>query len=162
MATTPYYYVGNKDPRDGTAKFRIASGFVALGTIGQFTPAEFNSLNNQYFLEVPGSAGVSVVSGPPTVQTITVYNYPHDSFVLTFNGQSATFASGATPTAVQAGLQALSGIGAGGCLVTGPHGGPYVITFAGSKAAAIQNMILVSGTDALPAADLTGFSFVHD
>lgn len=145
---TSLLYAGNKQAGDGNAKLEVASGFVALGSIGVFTAAEQNNLANLYFLEVPGSGGVVVVNGPPTVQTITIYDWPGDSIVLTFGGQSAVCPTNSTGSSIQTALQALSSIGAGNCTVTGPQGGPFVVTFAGTLAGAVQAAIVASGTDA--------------
>jgi hypothetical protein len=88
--------------------------------------------------------------GSADVQTVTVSGAPTGgTFTLTFNGQTtAGIAFNANAAAVQAALVALSTIGAGGVTVTGT--GPYVVTFAGTKAPGFQNPLTAS------AAGLTG------
>lgn len=149
-------YAGNKEGREGTSEITVASGAVQIGTVGTFTAAEQQALSASYYLEVPGSAGVVVVNGPPTVQTITIYDYPRGSFFLTFGGQTTVpLSTESTNNIVQAALQALSSIGAGNCTVTGPQGGPYVVTFAGALAGSIQAAIAATGTDLSTTPDLS-------
>jgi RHS repeat-associated protein len=57
------------------------------------------------------------------------------TFTLTFGGQTtAPLAYNAAASAVQSALQALSTIGAGNALVSGPAGGPWLVRFAGALA----------------------------
>lgn len=149
-------YAGNKEAKEGTSEITVASGAVQIGTVGTFTAAEQQALSASYYLEVPGSAGVVVANGPPTVQTITIYDYPRGSFFLTFGGQTTVpLSTESTNNIVQAALQALSSIGAGNCTVTGPQGGPYVVTFAGALAGSIQAAIVATGTALSTTPDLS-------
>lgn len=65
--------------------------------------------------------------GRDHVQTVT----QTAAMTLTFGGQTTgSIATGQTPATVQTALQGLSTIGATNALVTGPTGGPFVVTFA--------------------------------
>lgn len=134
MATLTY--CGNVDPTDGTAALQVASGVVPLGQPGVFTALEQFQLQSKYFLVDPTKVGVTVVNGPPTVETITVYDWPGDNFYLTFGGQ----ASYAVPTLTSAAdlaqaLNLLSSIGVNDVQtisITGtPTGGSFTLTFGG-------------------------------
>lgn len=157
--STSLLYAGNKSAKAGTSQLEIAAGLIPLGQVGSFTAAEQADLSVNHYLEVPGSAGVTVVSGPPTVQTITIYDWPKGSFVLTFGGQSCVLSTDSAPTDVQIALQALSSIGAGNATVTGGQGGPYIVTFAGTLAGATQSAIVASGTDLSATPNLQGFGY---
>jgi hypothetical protein len=83
------------------------------------------------------------------VQTVTITGTPTGgTFVLDFNGQPTTdLAYNANAAAVQTALQALSTIGAGNATVTGGPGPgtPYVVTFAGTLAAANVSQLVAVG-----------------
>lgn len=67
--------------------------------------------------------------------TLTVGGSGLTSFTLTFGAQTtAAIDDQATGAQVQAALELLSTIGAGNVVVTGPAGGPWVVTFAGDLA----------------------------
>lgn len=97
--------------------------------------------NGAYLIDTL-SGGISLqtqnICSPPTavseVQTATMTGSPTGgSFTLTFKSQTtADIAYNATGSAVQSALQALSTVGSGNATVSGPAGGPWVITFAGS------------------------------
>lgn len=75
-------------------------------------------------------------------QTIT----PSGACTLTYEGATTgTIASGATATAVQTALRALTGIGSSGVKVAGPPGGPWVASFQGELA---QNAALLTASGA--------------
>jgi hypothetical protein len=156
-------YAGNKHNYDGTSQLEVASGAVQMGASGVFTAAEQNNLQNNYFLHAPGSAGITVANGPPTVQTVMLYCYPGSSFSLTF-GANSTLALSIKSTAaqVQAALQGLASIGAGNITVTGPAGGPYICTFAGSKAGTVQAAMLVAGSALATNPDLTSGQYAFN
>lgn len=94
----------------------------------------------------------SIDGGINAVQNVTITGAPTGgTFTLTFGGQTtAGIAFGATNTAVKTALTALSSIGANNVTVTGPNGGPFVVTFVGALANAPQATITASG------ASLTG------
>lgn len=78
---------------------------------------------------------------------------PSGACTLTYEGQTTgTIASGATATAVQTALRALTTIGSSGVNVTGPPGGPWLASFQGQLA---QNAALLtaSGATIAPATD---------
>lgn len=81
-----------------------------------------------------GAAGIN------DVQTVTITGTPTGgTFTLTFGGQTtAAIAFNAAASAVQSALQALSSIGSGNAVVSGSAGGPWVVTFQGTLAAASQ------------------------
>jgi hypothetical protein len=72
------------------------------------------------------------------VQTVTITGAPTGgTFVLDVGGQpTGDLAYNASTSAVQTALQALSTVGAGNVTVSGTAGSSYVLTFAGSLAAA--------------------------
>ncbi len=84
------------------------------------------------------------------VQTITLTGYASNSrFTLSFNGRTTsqiTYGTGPTAASIQSALQSLSTIGSGNATVSGPNGGPYVVTFVNARGGADQPMIGVSCT----------------
>src|SRR5207245_6296349 len=70
------------------------------------------------------------------VQHVTITGSPTGGvFTLIFGGQITNhMAYNVTAATMQASLQALSTIGAGNVLVTGPAGGPWLVRFAGALA----------------------------
>ena len=75
-------------------------------------------------------------AGPNEVQTVTIARNPTGgTFTLTWSGQTtAAIAYNATAAAVASALKALSNIGDNDVTVTGPAGGPWVVTFVGALA----------------------------
>ena len=74
-------------------------------------------------------------AGADEVQHITLANHTGGTFTLTWNGQTtAAIAYNATAATVAAALKALSNIGDTDVTVTGPAGGPWVVTFVGALA----------------------------
>jgi hypothetical protein len=75
----------------------------------------------------------SALVGTNNVQTVSITGSPTGgTFTLTFVAvTTGTIAWNATAGAVQTALRLLSTIGQYGCVVTGPAGGPYVVTFTG-------------------------------
>ena len=87
-------------------------------------------------------------TGTAEVQSLAVTGTPTSAVIpLGFGGLTNNLAYTAATTAaqVQAVLQALPTIGAGGATVTGSAGGPYTITFAGPLAAGPQPLITTIG-----------------
>jgi hypothetical protein len=84
------------------------------------------------------------------VQTITLSGYGSTTrFRLSFNGQQTsqiTYGTGPTAASIQTALQGLSTIGLGNVTVSGPNGGPYVVTFVNARGATDQPMIVVACT----------------
>lgn len=79
---------------------------------------------------IPGAS-----CGVNEVQSVTEGGAGLTSFTLTYSGQTtASIPAGAAASAVQAALIALSNIGGGDVSVTGPDGGPYIVTFQGALA----------------------------
>lgn len=67
------------------------------------------------------------------VQTVSLTGGP-TSFTLTFDGQpTGSIAANASAATVEAALLALLNLSTGDVSVAGPAGGPWVVTFAGSK-----------------------------
>ncbi|MEZ6033146.1 MAG: RHS repeat-associated core domain-containing protein [Planctomycetaceae bacterium] len=100
-------------------------------------------------------------------QTITLTLLPPDStFILSFAGQNtAPIAATATAATVQTALRGLTSIGGANVTVSGPNGGPYVVSFAVVLSDAKLGMIgtVVSqievpatATGAAPTAGVTG------
>lgn len=81
------------------------------------------------------------------VQTATVTGGPTGgTFTLTYDGQTtAPIAYNADAAAVEAALVALSNISPGDVTVTGNAGGPYTVTFGGSKYGVNVSQITASG-----------------
>lgn len=72
------------------------------------------------------------------VVTVTLVNADGGTFTLTFGTQTTTAIAWNAPAtgtgSVQSALAALSNIGTGNVAVTGPAGGPWVVTFQGTLA----------------------------
>ncbi len=86
-----------------------------------------------YTVKVTNSGPAAIVRANE-VQNIAVNG--SGSFQLTFNNQTTQpISNTATAAQVQSGLAALTTIGSGNVVVSGPNGGPFVVTFAGSLAA---------------------------
>jgi len=81
------------------------------------------------------------------VQTITISGSPTGgTFLLQFNGNvTSPLTFNAAASVVQAALQALPGIGAGGCTVA-LASNVYTVTFAGAQASAAQPLFLANAT----------------
>lgn len=155
-------YVANRRRGDGTAALQVASGTIKIGSSGVFTAAEAAQLQGSYFLTDPSAVGVAVTAGPPTVQVLTIMDWPGDTFYLTFGGQTTpALSSTASAVEVQAALVALSSIGAGNCTVTGNLGGPYTVTFTGTLAGSSQAAIVGSGADFSTTPDESHFPYPH-
>lgn len=155
-------YVANRHKSDGTAALQVASGTVRIGNSGVFTAQEAGMLSSRYILTDPAVVGITVTAGPPTVQVITIFDYPGDTFYLTFGGQTTpALSSTADAAAVQTALQALSSIGSGNATVTGNVGGPYTVTFAGTLAGSVQAAIVGSGADFSQTSDESHFPYPH-
>ncbi len=68
------------------------------------------------------------------VQTVTITGTPTGgTFTLTNGVATTALAYNATAAAVQAALELLPNIGAGNVVVTGNNGGPYTVTYVGTK-----------------------------
>jgi hypothetical protein len=77
---------------------------------------------------------VPLAARPNEVQTATQGGSGLTSFTLTFDGETTgSIAQAATGATVQTALEALSNLNAGDVVVTGDAGGPYTITFSGSR-----------------------------
>lgn len=69
------------------------------------------------------------------IQQISVGTNGFGSFSVKFQGsESGSINFAASAATVQSTLQAMSSIGPGGCSVTGPDGGPWIVTFTGALA----------------------------
>ncbi len=87
-------------------------------------------------------------------RTVTIVGEPAGgSFVLSFNGaDTASIPFNAPASTIQARLTALATVGAGNVTVTGPGGGPYAVTFTGTRAHPVGMLTtdfagLTGGTD---------------
>ena len=91
----------------------------------------------------------TLVGGVNEVQTVTLTGNPTGGhFTLTFNGQTTSnIQHDAAATLVQARLENLSTIPAGGVTVTGNNGGPYTVTFTGELGS--QNVATMTGADTM-------------
>jgi hypothetical protein len=84
------------------------------------------------------------VGGLNSVQTLTPGGSidPTDMFFLTWGGHnSATMLFSVNGAAVQAALEATTGVGAGNVSVTGPSGGPWRVEFVGALALGARSAI---------------------
>lgn len=81
------------------------------------------------------------------IQQVSVATDPTGgTFTLTFGADTTSgIAYNASAATVQTALQALSSIGSGNALVSGPAGGPWLVEFSSSLAAADQNPITGNG-----------------
>lgn len=97
-----------------------------------------------------GSVGareqITCTSTTNEVQTATITGSPTGgTFTLTYGGKTtAALPHNASAAQVQAALAGLSTIGAGNVAVSGPNGGPYVITFQGLLGG--TNVALITST----------------
>lgn len=94
------------------------------------------------------------------VQSLTQGGSGLTSYTLTYSGQTtASISATATAAQIQAALEALSNIGAGNVSVTGPVGGPNIVTFQGALAdsnVAQMTSTPTGGTGTLTVATVTG------
>ncbi|MBA4858068.1 hypothetical protein [Nocardia farcinica] len=99
--------------------------------------------------------------GTNEIQTVTLTGTPTGgTFNLAFQADSTTaLPFDATPTAVQAALEALPSIGEDNVTVTGSAGGPYTVTFVGALAG--MNLPLLVGTDNLTGGTNPGVTVVE-
>lgn len=119
----------------------------------QITSSDFSGLQTQA-ITIP----VSVEQLTPATaakneqQRISLLGSPTGgTFTLTFGANTTSaIAFDATATTIQTALQGLASIGSSNATVTGPAGGPWLVEFVGSKAAANQSAITGNG------ASLTG------
>lgn len=114
-------------PTGGTFQLQYGVNWTSSLAYNASAAAVQNALN-----------ALSSLSGSSTneVQTVTVTGSPTGgTFTLTYAGQTtAAIAYNASNTTVRTSLEALSTIGTGNVAVTGPNGGPYVVTFQGALA----------------------------
>lgn len=91
----------------------------------------------------------TLIGGTNEVQTVTLTGNPTGGhFTLTFSGQTTSnIQHDAAATLVQARLESLSTIPAGGVTVTGNNGGPYTVTFTGELGS--QNVATMTGADTM-------------
>lgn len=125
-----------------TSQPSIATTNEATSTSDQLTYT-ISTAAHRYF---DPTVAVVVQAQYDEIQSITVTGAPTGgTFTLTFGAQTtATIAYNAAASAVQTALQALSSIGAGNALVTGPNGGPWTVEFAGTLAKAAQSLITLT------------------
>lgn len=121
-------------------KCKITSNWlVAEGGYGAYTVPDmkFSLLPDDQYVQ----------AGTNEVQTVTITGVPTGgTFTLSYLGQvTAPIAFGATASAVQSALQALSTIGSGNALVTGSGGGPYTVTFSGTLAQTYTSTLVGNG-----------------
>jgi hypothetical protein len=89
---------------------------------------------------------ITLSTGRNEVQTVTIGTNTAGQFNLTYSGQTtADLAFSVSGAAVQAALIALSNIGPSDVSVTGPAGGPWIVTFTGTLAA--QDVSLMTLAD---------------
>ena len=125
---------------------------MTSGEIVEFGPTagepgvDFGQPGSVYYSDAAGN----VVGGLDEVQTITVTSGAA-TITLSWNGAGPTAASPAIGSAltalqVQTLLESLSNIDPGDVAVTGPVGGPFVVTFGGQYAD--EDQPAISGTNA--------------
>lgn len=122
------------------------------------TPVAWNSALEQY---VPWDPNTGLPAGQDEVQTLLIAaNIDGGTYKLVWKGQATTaLAFNANAAAIDAALEALSNIPAGGVVVAGTN--PFTITFAGDLANMPQELIevdsslLLDGTDAAGGATVT-------
>jgi hypothetical protein len=122
------------------------------------------------YLAIGARAYVRVAGVGPMIEnlyTVALGSPSAGTFTLTFNGQTtAGIAFGATISAVQTALVALSSVGTGNATVTGSTGGPYTVQFAGALANTAQALTgsgagLTGGTFLVTAAPVYA-ALTHD
>lgn len=73
---------------------------------------------------------VNRLLGVNEIQTVSINGvFTGGTWTYTVNGQTATVANGASAATFQTTLEALSNVAPGDVTVTGPNGGPYVLTY---------------------------------
>ncbi len=108
---------------DPTCAIKLLLEADAIG----MTPLTYLQAGTTMFLRVAGQ-GLVIDNN----QTITLGTQSSGSFSLIYKGQTVSgIAYNATAATVATALQGLSTIGATGCTVTGPTGGPYIVTMTG-------------------------------
>ena len=91
------------------------------------------------------------VTGTPTGGTFTLVWNTHATTTIAYNASAAT---------VQAALVALTGVGSGQVLVSGPVGGPWIVDWTGTLAYASQPAITL-GTNSLTGGTSPGVTIAH-
>jgi hypothetical protein len=157
----------------------LLTALLAVSTIPEFTEftpsAATNGLSLNLTAVTPGvpfdvavtsSGNMTVVEttaghgGQNEIQKVALVGaYTGGTFTLTWNFgagnvTTGTIAYNATAAAVQTAVAALTGVGAGNVVVTGPNGGPWFVNFTGTLA----NTAIAVGT--LNGSGLTGGSTV--
>lgn len=142
------YQTGSEVPQDTVTTLTFPIGrlntlgtaltvYNSAGTLVETGPV-VNSANALRALQTPGDYYLRFKSVNDEVQTITEGGSGLTSFTLTYSGQTTgSIAASSTVAQVQAALDALSNLGIGQTLVSGPTGssnGPWNVEFMGSLA----------------------------
>jgi hypothetical protein len=121
----------------GTQSTRSVTIAVASMTEGTHYPSGFVPDGTPLAKATSGTYSgkwVPLAARPNEVQTATQGGSGLTSFTLTFDGETTgSIAQAATGATVQAALEALSNLNVGDVVVTGGAGGPYTITFSGTR-----------------------------
>lgn len=135
----------------GATAQQVQAAFQALSGVGAGNVVVSGSIGGPYLFTFVGALAnapqntitATGSNGVASVQTATITGGPTGgTFTLTFASQTTSaLAYNSTAAQVQSALQALSSIGVGNVTVSGPAGGPYVITFAGTLAPGPQSAI---------------------
>jgi hypothetical protein len=132
---------GTDDRPDGHGRGKVSITYTALVESIEATKEQVWDVFEQDAVNpvVPDRRMRWMVSGSPVggtneVQHITITGSPSGgSFTATFGADTTgPIVPGASAGAVQAALQSLLSIGYGNVVVTGPNGGPWIVTFVNS------------------------------
>lgn len=103
------------------------------------------------------SENIAMSTGRDSVYTVNLGGATGGTFTLTVApNTTSALANNATATAVQAALTGLGSVGANNATVTGPAGGPFVITFVGTKGS--QQVVLTANFGSLTGAGATSIT----
>ena len=142
---------------DISSPFLFAPSTSEYVKLGQIPLGDALALN-LVFCDQNGVCSWSGASGYVIEAALGIANArPSDgTFTLSAGGTAGTpLPANATAAQVQAVLQAIAGIGAGNCLVTGPAGGPWQIFGAGTLLSTDLPAITGDSSDLFPASAVT-------
>lgn len=159
----PYFKVEGKALSDSGGDFHVVlyrcrctgelsgemadGSFWLTGASGRAIGRESDGLLYD-FVQNETEVTVNVLPYRDEVVTVTITGTPTGgNFTLTFESEeTGNIAFNAASTVVRQRLEELSSIGVGNVVVTGPAGGPYVITFVGDLAATDVGTVTADST----------------
>ena len=119
------------------------SGALASSHIGTWTVLAVTGANTFTFLTANSTAAVNGAAGGTVVGGLGYRGV----FTAPVNGLAASSTIASDPLTVQGQLELLPNVGAGNVTVSGPIGGPYIITFKGTLASRDHQLMTInSGT----------------